>query len=256
MEKDKSKTGVAEWAAYSVNIQVGCEHNCLYCYARGMACQYGQCTREQWPEPVIDQRKVDLPRKKFAGVVMSPTTHDITPRNLSEYLCVLRKLLDAGNQVLIVSKPHLECIKIICEAYREYQKQILFRFTIGSPRDDVLKFWEPGAPSFGERMKCLREAYSAGFATSISCEPFLDNHVVDLYHACAPFLTDSFWVGKMNKIKHRVDFSKISEADHSKFVAPLLGLYETRNICELYQQLKDEPFIQWKDSVREVIENG
>ena len=134
------KTGTREWSDVSMNIQRGCEHGCLYCYARYDAVQrWKRCEAKHWPTPCIDEKKVDAAHlKTYRGVVMFPTTHDITPANLSQYLCVLRKLLDAGNRVLIVSKPHWECITVICNAHLEYKRQIEFRFTIGSTDEDVL----------------------------------------------------------------------------------------------------------------------
>ncbi len=86
-----TKTGTKEWAEVNINIQNGCEHNCRYCYARHNAVKrFKTLTARQWANPVINQKKVDAKYPKHQGTVMFPSSHDITERNLAEYLCVLR----------------------------------------------------------------------------------------------------------------------------------------------------------------------
>jgi len=249
-----AKTGTKEWAGDTVNIQIGCENGCRYCYARHNAVEFRKyCKAEDWPNPVINQKKVDRNYGLYADGVMFPSTHDITPKNISECLCVLRKLLDAGNKVLIVSKPSWECITVICEALQEYTQQILFRFTIGSMHDDVLSFWEPGAPNYDERLACLKYAYTKRFSTSVNCEPYLDGDVIDLYCRIKPWTTHNFWVGLLREYKQRVDASKISAADYAKFVTPLLKAQAMEEITKIYHQLKNERLVKWKDSIREAL---
>ena len=60
--------------------------------------------------------------------------------------------------------------------------------------NEVLKFWEPGAPSFDERIACLKYAYEAGYATSISCEPMLDDKIDLVIDAVRPDVTHSIWI--------------------------------------------------------------
>lgn len=249
------KTGTKEWAESNVNIQLGCEHGCRYCYARNMAVnRFNRCTAEQWTMPVIDDEKVDQPRGKHKGVIMFPSTHDLTPLNMSQYLCVLRKLLNAGNQVLVVSKPHWSCITVICDFYTEFRDQIMFRFTIGSMNDEILSFWEPGAPNFAERLACLQYAFRRGFKTSVSCEPFLDGNTRWLYECCKPYVTETFWIGKIRHFNSRVQLDDATPEQIRRFVDPLLGLMQTHEIHKLYEQMNGLPLIRWKDSISEIME--
>ena len=134
-------TGTREWAAATINIQLGCEHDCRYCYARWAAVtRHKRCTREQWRQPRIHADRIEANYHRIKGRVMFPSTHDITPANISECLVVIKKLLAAGNELLIVSKPHLECVQLLCEVLRPWQRQVMFRFTIGSAVDRVLSF--------------------------------------------------------------------------------------------------------------------
>ena len=255
------KTGTKEWAKSNVNIQLGCEHGCRYCYARHRAVKISKwCTAEQWLDPVIVQSRVTRSFLKRLGVVMFPSTHDITPRNLSECICVLNSLLDAGNEVLVVSKPHDECIREICESFKGYRKRLMFRFTIGSRDPRILAFWEPNAPCFKERLSCLIAAYGEGYQTSVSCEPFLDgwdnkvDKIVGLYEELRPYITDSFWIGKLRHFNRRVEMTGVTPDEEKIFVKPLQAAQADEMVWRIYNQLKSERLVRWKDSISEVIE--
>lgn len=254
------KTGTREWSESSVNIQLGCEHGCRYCYARYNAVKFRKwCTDEQWLDPVIVMAKVTRSFLKRVGVVMFPTTHDITPRNLSESLCVLGKLLNAGNKVLLVSKPHIDCISTICECFQQYLSRLIFRFTIGSRDPRVLSFWEPNAPGFEERKQSLMYAFSRGFRTSVSCEPYLDNtvdEIIALYKELEPYINviDGFWIGKLRDFDKRVDLDNVTSEDMEWFVKPLRAAQSDEFVWELYQRLQNKPPVKWKDSIRKIIE--
>ena len=115
------------------------------------------------------------------------------------------KLLEAGNEVLIVSKPWPECISYICKNFKDYKDQIVFRFTVGAIDNSILSFWEPGAPSYEKRKESLMVAYNLGFSTSLSLEPILDTANIDsLIDDLIPYVTGSIWIGKMNRIRHQV----------------------------------------------------
>ncbi len=254
-EPPRRLSGTKEWADFTYNFQMGCEHDCKYCYARQRAVErYKYCkSHEAWRNPVINAAKVNANITKNYGTVMFPSTHDITPANIYAYCTVLGKLLAAGNNVLIVSKPHIDCIRQICGEFKDYKDSILFRFTIGSTRDDVLGFWEPGAPGFKERSNCLKVAFELGFNTSVSCEPYLDERVGLTYMMCAPFVTESFWIGKMRNLASRVKLEGISEADVLRYVATQKAIQEEDWVRGMYRALDSKSLIKWKDSIREVI---
>jgi len=169
---------------------------------------------------------------------------------------VLRKLLDAGNDVLIVSKPHWQCITLICDRFKEHRDKILFRFTIGSTDNDVLAFWEPGAPNFQKRLACLQYAFQTGYKTSVSCEPYLDPYVVYTYTACKPYITDSFWVGKLRHFNCRVKLDDATPEQIKKYVEPLKAAQNDDVVKSIHKLLYDKSFVMWKDSIRDVIQNA
>jgi DNA repair photolyase len=158
-------------------------------------------------------------------------------------------LLTFGNEVLVVSKPHLDCVKELCRVCEGHKDKVMFRFSIGSYSDRLLSYWEPNAPCFEERYNSLHYAFRAGFKTSISCEPCLDtSRVCELFFMLKPFITDSFWIGKMNRMVERVvgvDAGEIERINRGQ---------TDDKIMDLYKQLRNEPLIRWKESYQEVLE--
>ena len=159
-------------------------------------------------------------------------------------MTVLDKLIGAGNQVLIVSKPRYDIIREICLEFREDRDKIMFRFTIGAMNDEILRFWEPGAPSFAERLDSLTYAFCSGYKTSVSIEPMLDSdNVIDLILAVEPFVTDAIWLGKMNHIRKNL---VIDSAEMEAAVRRIENGQTKERIKVLYEVLRDNPKIKWK----------
>jgi len=207
---------------------------------------------DKWHEPIIRQDQLEKKIGKRKKTIMFPSTHDLHPEHLCYIIPSLEKLLAPGNNVLIVSKPHPEVIRTICNSFPQYKDQILFRFTIGSGYDRVLKFWEPGAPTFEERGSALMYAWDSGFKTSISCEPMLDEYIGDVIHALKGFVTDSIWLGKMNDPTRRLKINGHSNIP-TEFKEGIRYWMNDDNIWTLYYRYKEDPMIKWKESIKKIV---
>lgn len=251
-QNNKPVQGTREWAVATVDCCIGCPHGCRYCYAR-----YKQVEREklltakEWDRPEIIHSSLTKSYIKYDGQVMFPASHDIVPENLQACITVLKALLDVGNRVLVVSKPHLDCTKELSRELSCYRQQLLFRFTITGRDPDILSFWEPNAPSYSERLASLAYLFENGFNTSVSVEPMLDrNDVTAMVTELLPFVTDSIWIGKMNKIDKRV---KQLKPDEERYLVQIEQGQSTESIRDLYNKLKDIPEIRWKESIKDVL---
>jgi len=244
--------GTKEWAKHNVNIQTGCPNDCRYCYAKSMALRFGRTTREGWREPEINRNKVSKGYRKREGTIMFPTSHDITQDNLNECIVVLLKLLEAENELLIVSKPDPECIQELCYRLKGFKNQIKFRFTIGSAENDVLRFWEPGAPSPAQRIEALKTAFDLGFATSVSCEPMLDNRIEDVVENVLPYVTDAIWIGLPNMLNQRIALNCGDDETKAR-AKELMACFTKERIIELYETYADNPKIKWKESIKKAV---
>ena len=182
---------------------------------------------------------------------MFPASHDITDNNWSACVIVLVRLLKAGNKVLIVSKPHYNCIASICTVFEGYRDKLTFRFSIGSCDDKILSYWEPNAPDYQERKEALEVAFNSGFETSVSIEPMLDSENVDiLINELSPYVTHSIWIGKMN---HLGRFGKVSDMILRQAIDDIKRGQSDAVIKEIYQRHKDNPLIRWKNEIKKVV---
>ena len=215
-----------------------------------MAIRFKRKTSENWTEEVLVDATDRKFFRKYKGKIMFPSSHDITPATLQTSIEVLKSLLTAGNDILIVSKPNLDCIKSLCNELSDYKDKILFRFTIGSANNRTLSFWEPNAPSLKERLESLQFAYGEGFKTSISCEPFLDKTVEKLVEKTREYVTDSIWIGKANKLKAMLTLNGYMDAESLKRANELEELYKSDYKNILYKLYKKDKMIRWKDSLK------
>lgn len=246
-------TGTQEWAASNVNIQDGCEHDCRYCYAKSMAIRFKRATSISWGKPRLRQHDIDRSFTKRTGRIMFPTAHDITDQNLDECLTVLSRMLAVGNELLIVSKPRLSCVKRLCTELNKYREQMVLRFSIGSTDNNALHFWEPGAPSYTERLTCLQYAYALEFQTSVSGEPMLDADPDALIAAVRPFVTDSIWLGKINRLRQILPFNCPLDKEAVRRGEALVALQSDQAMLALYARHRHDPKIKWKDSIKAVV---
>jgi DNA repair photolyase len=246
-------TGTREWAASTLNIVRGCSHNCRYCYANAMATRFGQVTAGQWPTEAVVSDWMDRKVGRHTGRVMFPSTHDITPQHLQESLRFIDKILAAGNTLLIVSKPHKPCIEAICSRFAGGKDRILFRFTIGSADSAVLAFWEPGAPGFEERLECLKHAHGQDFNTSVSCEPMLDQHIDRVIDQVLPYVTDSIWLGRVNRIRSCLVQNGYADSGSQRRAEELQTWQNDDAIRALYERYQGNTKIKWKESIKKVV---
>jgi hypothetical protein len=225
----------------------------LSAVAKSMAIRFKRKTPVTWKNEVLAPGKIQKGFHKRNGRIMFPSSHDITPAHLDECMIFLKNILGPGNEVLVVSKPHFDCIKRVCDELFAYKDKIMFRFTMGSVESRTLKFWEPNAPDFAERLESLNYAFEKGFQTSISCEPILDNHAGDLIALVSPYVTNSIWLGKVNNLLGRLKVNGKNDHATTQRAKDLLELQSDQKIRQLYSQYKDNPLIKWKASIKKVV---
>jgi DNA repair photolyase len=258
----KEVKGTKEWASGSVNCANGCSNDCFYCYAKEMAIRFKRKTPETWKQEECKEFPVGEMVKKHKGMIMFPTTHDITKSNIGYCQDTLTKLLLAGNKVLVVSKPDPDVIEQLCNYIERLdlnsRKSILFRFTIGSMDNRVLRLWEPSAPSFEERLYALMWCFKHKWQTSVSMEPCLEKDhrlIVRQVEILSPYVTDAVWIGKMNHPRKRVSINCGGNIpfDIEYAMAELVGSQSDGMIMGLYKLLKDNSVVKWKESIKKVV---
>lgn len=246
-EELKSTKKNRQWADDSINFISGCGNDCMYCSICSMMKFFHGHDPNNWKNEVIRQKDLDKKIKKYPKMVMFPSSHDIRPIHLKESIQILEKILLAGNDVLIVSKPNMECISKICETFTDYKNRILFRFTIGSTDSKVLRYWETNAPSFEERFECLQLAFTSGYQTSVSSEPLMDPNVDELVSKLSPFITESIWIGPAQQLIRRLKSNGYKNEETLENARKMIDWqFNPTFIRHLYDTYKDNSMIRWK----------
>jgi DNA repair photolyase len=194
-------------------------------------------------------KRSEKPIKFKEGGIMFPTTHDLPFKHSDWWMPFLKGLLEKGNDVLIVSKPELASIKLICDTFEDYKDKIEFRFTIGTHDDENRKYWEPGAPRMYERITALIYAYESGYKTSVSMEPLLDKRPEILIRYIEKFVTETIWIGTMN----HMSIADFQNGREMCWFEEMKRINSRENMQRIYDLLKDNPKIRWKDSVRDLL---
>jgi len=249
----KVTAGTREWADHNINCIIGCLNDCRYCYAKLMARRFRRETYETWSMMKIRKKVVDRSFSKMAGRVMFPSSHDIVDIPGIREVCfnTLGKLLESNNEVLVTTKPRFSIIQQIDELYSAYKKSLQFRFTITSIDNSLLRFWEPNAPLFEERLDSLKYAFDRKYRTSVSIEPFLDKNPQLLVSMVEPFCTESIWIGKMNYIPSESTLT----SDLQPFYSAVRKNYEIDHLLQIYNDLRNFQKIKFKDSVTIKLSN-
>jgi len=172
----KSILSRSQVSDYAVNPYVGCQHACVYCYAKFMKRFTGH--RESWGEFV--DVKINAPellarevlKKKVGRVWISGVCDAYQPLERKFRLTrkCLEVLVDNGWPVTVQTKSPLVLrdIDILTRA-----RNIEVGFTITTADERMRKIFEPGAPPTAKRVEALKKLHAAGVRTFAMIAPIL-----------------------------------------------------------------------------------
>jgi len=161
---------------YALNAYVGCQHNCIYCYAKFMKRFTGH--REAWGEFV--DVKINAPellarevKKKKKGRVWISGVCDAYQYLEKKYMLTrrcLEILVEHGWPVTIQTKSPL-VLRDIEILKRSVDAEV--GFTITTADEKVRRIFEPGAPPIAKRVEALGILHAEEIKTFIMVAPLL-----------------------------------------------------------------------------------
>jgi DNA repair photolyase len=161
---------------YALNPYVGCEHNCVYCYAKFMKRFTGH--REKWGEFVdvkINAPKLlahEVKRKKTGRVWISGVCDPYQP--LEKKYMITKQCLDIlvenGWPVTVQTKSDL-VMRYIEILKRAHDSEVGFTITTADER--IREIFEPGASPLHKRIEALATLHSQGIRTFAMVAPIL-----------------------------------------------------------------------------------
>jgi DNA repair photolyase len=192
--------------SYSFNCYTGCEHGCVYCYARFM--QRFHAHQEPWgafvdvkrnaPEVLAGQIRRLRPGSVFTCSACDGWQRVEEHYRLTRRCC--RLLLAAGFRLEILTKSELVLRDLdVLEA-----GDVLLGVTITTPDESQARLWEPRASPVAARLGILREAKAAGLATVVMFGPLLPGisdtpeALRELFSLASAADVDRIWTDALN----------------------------------------------------------
>ncbi len=161
---------------YTLNAYVGCQHECVYCYAKFMKRFTGH--HEPWGKFV--DVKINAPellgreitKKKIGRVWISGVCDAYQPLERKYMLTrrCLEILVDHGWPCTIQTKSPL-VVRDIDILRRASDCEV--GFTITTADEKMRKIFEPGAPAIDKRVEALAMLHAAGIKTFVMVAPML-----------------------------------------------------------------------------------
>jgi len=161
------KSGICD---YALNCYMGCQHACVYCYAR-FASRFKH-PRQPWGSfvdvkvnaPEVLRRQLSR-RRAYPGTVFVSSVCDGWQRLEQKYRLTracLKPLLDSGFELHILTKSHLVTRDFDILAGRD---RVILGVTITCADESLRRLLEPHASPTAQRIEVLREAARARIAT-------------------------------------------------------------------------------------------
>lgn len=184
---------------FSANPYQGCEHGCIYCYARNSHEYWGYSAGVDFESRIVVKKNAPALLKKFfenknwtpAPISLSGNTDCYQP--IERKMRITRKLLEIcleyRNPVGILTKNALVLRDLdILQELNKYQLVSVFS-SITSLDEDLRRVLEPRTASYRSRLKVVERLNKAGIPTGIMNAPIIpglnDNHMHDVLKAAS-----------------------------------------------------------------------
>ncbi len=230
-----------------INPYVGCQHGCIYCYARFMR-RYSGHLNDPWGSFVdVKINAVEILRKQIrkanrGEIILSSVTDPYQP--LERHYNITRGLLsvlkDYNLPISILTKSHL--VKRDIDLLSEME-DCEVGFTIVTLEDSVRKDFEPFSSPIDKRLNALEELIENGIKTYVFLGPILPYLTEE---TLAEIMKITFEMGVRDIIIDKLNFKSgnwrdINDLLMDKYPDLLPKYSEIRNTgSSYYQSVKNE----------------
>jgi len=219
-----------EYSPLALNIYMGCDHRCFYCFCPRGPWSYSKDYFTRDPKP-RDGFLADLKRQLIRGgidkqVLLNFIGDPYGTANMKYGVTrtVLEMLLEHHVPVAILTKGGMNCLRDL-DLFKKFTNHIKVgaSLTFDNPRDS--KQSEPGAALPAERMAALKELHDEGIMTWASLEPVIyPGQALNIIRETRRYV-DHYKVGKIN---HWPDLEK--GADWGRFTDDVIRLCREHSI--------------------------
>lgn len=202
------RTRAKEYSNLAINIYEGCNHSCVYCYARKNFNRWNpgkDFTNIKPREDIVKATERQLMNTIHRDMtIMLCFTCDPYPAIVDTVVTreIIKAIKDSGNHVSILTKGGKR-------AERDFDlldENDSFGVTI-SCSEPMRKTIEPGASEIAERIESLMEANRLGIKTWVSCEPIYEESAI-FYAIKECSFIDLFKIGKLNYYPSKINWAE------------------------------------------------
>lgn len=262
------------WGTASYNIRHPkylCKNNCTYCYMGPMFKRFGhECTQVDIEDIMptdpkqVNKRWTKVTDSSRKEMYFFPSSSDIFYENMEEYVVVAKKIIDAGHEIMFVTKPTIRSMTKFDEVFKQlppmYKSKLYIYVTITTNLDEISDMFEPNTSKYTERLQVIRFLMDNHYNVNVMMEPYLSDPI-PMISELSLILNSSvnygnnssiIAVGKMNYSKS-MTFSEDSERNR-KIVAYLENLYNPKTYMPLWKFIEPLPNIFLKpESIKELL---
>lgn len=237
MEFIKAKTILSkvdngdEWYGidYNMNLYKGCSHGCIYCDSRSICYHINNFDTVRGKENallILENELVKNRKKGIIGIGSMSDTYNPKELKYEQTKGALKLISKYGFGVSIDTKSDLILRDIDLLKEINSKNNVIIKFTITTPNDELAKIIEPNVCVSSKRLEAIKTLTANGIFTGIMLNPIL------------PFITDN-----ESDIKELV---KLAFASGAKFIHTYMGMTLRQNQRDYYFDKLDQYFIGLK----------
>jgi len=229
-----------EYSPLALNLRVGCEHGCLYCYGPFAF----RCKRDKFHREVRIRNdaleKLEHDAKLLRGddrqILLSFASDPYSPGEEET------KLTRQADEILIENDLRFTILtKGGTRACRDFEilegyNKCSFGTSLVFTSEKDAKYWEPNAASVEDRIEAIEVAHRMGIKTWVSLEPVIDpQQAIDVVKRLHP-VVDHWKVGKLNynkEVSSQVDWFAFRREITVLFRSIGASYYMKRNLKDL-----------------------
>ncbi len=215
---------------YNMNLYKGCSHRCIYCDSRSSCYHIDNFDVVRGKENALYILEKELSKKREKGIIgigaMSDTYNPLE-REYEQTRGALKLISRYGFGVSIDTKSNLILRDIDLLKEINSKNNVIIKFTITTPNDELSKIIEPNVCESSKRLQAIKKLSDNGLFVGIMLNPVL------------PFITD-----KEEDIKNLV---RLASKYGAKFIHTYMGMTLRENQRDYYFDKLDKHFSGLKE---------
>ena len=223
---------------YNMNLYRGCSHGCIYCDSRSNCYHIDNFDIPKGKENAlyILEKELIKNKKGVVGIGSMSDTYNPNEIKYEQTRKALKLISKYGYGVSIDTKSDLILRDIDILKEINEKNNVIVKFTITTPKDELSKIIEPNVCVSSKRFRAIKELTNNGIYCGIMLNPVL------------PFITDNE--------KDIIELVRLAHESGAKFIHTYMGMTLRENQRDYYLKKLDEKFVGLKEQYIKTFGNN